>query len=379
MKYFLIAGEASGDLHASHLIRSLRLQDSEAEFRFIGGEMMAQAAGVAPLMAYQDLAYMGFVAVIRHLPTILRAERRCKEAICEWRPDRLILIDYPGFNLRIARYVKSQGICPIFYYISPKLWAWKSYRIKAMRRDVDRILSILPFEVEYFSQRNYPNISYVGNPTLDEVTAFRAGYGETRSDFCARHHLDAKLPIVALLAGSRRQEIRDNLHIMTAALRRVGMRANIVLACAPGISDEYYAEVCEGETLSMVRAETYPLLLHADAALVTSGTATLETALFGTPQVVCYKMMGGRITNWLQPRILSVKYISLVNLIADAPVVPELIAAEMTPERVASHLRPLLDKASPEYRAQISGYDTVQRRLGSAGAPDCAAQEVIKF
>lgn len=377
MKYFLIAGEASGDLHASHLIKALRQQDAEAQFRFIGGEMMAVAAGIEPLMAYSDLAYMGFVAVIRHLPTILRAEQECKEAIRQWNPDRLILIDYPGFNLRIAKYVKAQGICPIYYYISPKLWAWKSYRIKAIQRDVHHILSILPFEVEWFAQRSYPNITYVGNPTLDEVAAFRAKYHESRQDFCHRLDLDPSQPIIALLAGSRRQEVADNLHNMTAALRHGGVKANVVLACAPGLTDEYYAEVCQGENLTMVRDETYPLLHHADAALVTSGTATLETALLGTPQVVCYKMMGGCVTNWLQPRILSVKYISLVNLIADNSVVPELIAAQMTPQRIASCLVPLLDKDSAEYKSQISGYETVYQRLGMPGAPANAAQKII--
>lgn len=402
MRYFFIAGEASGDLHASHLIRSLRANDAEAEFRGFGGDLM-QAEGMQLLRHYRDLAYMGFVQVVLHLRTILRALRDCENAIESWQPHCVVLVDYPGFNLKIAEWVKSHTPCPVFYYIAPKIWAWKEGRIRSIRRNVDHLLSILPFEVDYFSRRHHYPVEYVGNPSHDEVSAFLSAYEETREAFCARHGWDDDRELIAVLAGSRRAEVADNLPRMLEAVRRVAdpARYRVVLAAAPGISDEEYARygislptvsavatddagktaaAVESSTSSSgqlpicaVRGETFALLTHARAALVTSGTATLETALFNVPQVVCYNMKGGILVRKLRPYFLKCRFISLVNLIADLEVVPELIADDTRPANLAAHLAPLLED-SPTRRAQLSGYAEMRHRLGSVGAPDRAAR-----
>ena len=402
MRYFFVAGEASGDLHASHLIRSLRANDAEAEFRGFGGDLM-QAEGMQLLRHYSDLAYMGFVQVVLHLRTILRALRDCESAIESWQPHCVVLVDYPGFNLKIAEWVKSHNVCPVFYYIAPKIWAWKEGRIRSIRRNVDHLLSILPFEVDYFSRRHHYPVEYVGNPSHDEVSAFLSTYEETREAFCVRHGWDDQRELIAVLAGSRRAEIADNLPRMLEAVRRVAdpARYRVVLAAAPGISDEEYARygislsaasaatsddagksaaaLISSATFSgqlpicAVRGETFALLTHARAALVTSGTATLETALFNVPQVVCYNMKGGILVRKLRPYFLKCSFISLVNLIADREVVPELIADDTRPANLAAHLAPLLED-SPTRRAQLSGYAEMRHRLGSVSAPDRAAR-----
>lgn len=377
MRYFLIAGEASGDLHAAHLITALRQRDAAAEFCLIGGDLMGKAAGVTPVLHYRDLAFMGFIPVLLHLPTILRGMRRCKAAIRDFRPDRLILVDYPGFNLSIAKYVHAQRLCPVCYYISPKIWAWKEYRIRALRRDVDCLLSILPFEVEWFGQRHGYAVQYVGNPTLDEVTAFRTDYAEERSDFVARHGGDTRKPVVALLAGSRSHEIARNLPLMLDAVAAVGSGCNVFIAGAPGTSAEVYAPyVAAHPEVRVVHGETFALLSHATAALVTSGTATLETALFGVPQVVCYATALPHLLRWARRHVLSVQHISLVNLIAGREVVPELVAADCTRGRIAAALSPLLADTAVR-RAQLEGYGEMRRRLGAVGAPAVAAQHII--
>ena len=402
MRYFFVAGEASGDLHASHLIRSLRANDAEAEFRGFGGDLM-QAEGMQLLRHYRDLAYMGFVQVVLHLRTILRALRDCENAIESWQPHCVVLVDYPGFNLKIAEWVKSHTSCPIFYYIAPKIWAWKEGRIRSIRRNVDDLLSILPFEVDYFSRRHHYPVEYVGNPSHDEVSAFLSAYEETREAFCVRHGWDDDRELIAVLAGSRRAEIADNLPRMLEAVRRVAdpARYRVVLAAAPGISDEEYARYGislsaasaatsddAGKTaaaltssatssgqlpICAVRGETFALLTHARAALVTSGTATLETALFNVPQVVCYNMKGGILVRKLRPYFLKCPFISLVNLIADREVVPELIADDTRPANLAAHFAPLLED-SPTRHAQLSGYVEMRHRLGPVGAPDRAAR-----
>lgn len=278
MKYYLIVGEASGDLHASHLMQSLCKYDADAQFRFFGGDLMT-AVGGTRVRHYRELAYMGFVPVLLHLPTIFRNMAMCKRDIVEWQPDVVILVDYPGFNLNIAQYLHSHTRIPVFYYISPKIWAWKEWRIRNIKRDVSELFSILPFEVPFFEERHHYPIHYVGNPTADEVRNFRASYTESRQDFGTRHQLDDR-PIIALLAGSRRQEIKDNLPMMIAATERLLERRGLtrqyqmVLAGAPSIDDAYYAPFLKGHDVAMVRNETYPLLSHAVSALVTSGTAT---------------------------------------------------------------------------------------------------------
>ena len=285
MKYYLIVGEASGDLHASHLMQALERQDPEADFRFFGGEKM-QAVGGTLVRHYRELAYMGFIPVLLHLPTILRNMRQCKDDIRGWKPDVVILVDYPGFNLKIAKYVHAELNIPVYYYISPKIWAWKEYRIKNIKRDVDELFSILPFEVAFFEGKHRYPIHYVGNPTADEVRSFREGYDESPEAFRRRYGLSDK-PIIALLAGSRQQEIKDNLPAMIEAATSFP-DYQLVLAGAPSIDDGYYRKFIEGQPVTLVHNDTYALLAQSAAALVTSGTATLETALFDVPQVVCY-------------------------------------------------------------------------------------------
>ncbi|EGF57999.1 lipid-A-disaccharide synthase [Bacteroides fluxus] len=374
MKYYLIVGEASGDLHASHLMAALKGEDPQAEFRFFGGDMMA-AVGGTMVKHYKELAYMGFIPVLLHLRTIFANMKRCKEDIVAWQPDVLILVDYPGFNLNIAKFVHAETQIPVFYYISPKIWAWKEYRIKNIKRDVDELFSILPFEVEFFEGKHRYPIHYVGNPTMDEVTAFLSSAPEEAfEDFVRADGLPSK-PVIAILAGSRKQEIKDNLpDMLRAASAFTGYQ--LVLAGAPGIAPEYYEQYMGGADVKIIFNRTFPLLRQATAALVTSGTATLETALFRVPQAVCYHTPMGKVIAFLKRHVLKVKYISLVNLIAGREVVKELVADTMTVEQVRSELgRILYDE---EYRRQmLEGYEYMASRLGEAGAPKHAAHEMV--
>lgn len=374
MKYYLIVGEASGDLHASHLMSSIISRDPEAQFRFFGGDMMSEAAGDrgVRLKHYRELAYMGFIPVLLHLNTILKNMRHCREDIVAWNPDVVILVDYPGFNLKVAKYIKEHTTIPLFYYISPKIWAWKEYRIKAIKRDISEMYSILPFEVPFYEgKHNYP-IHYVGNPTADEVRQFRASYDGTLDI-----PNDNGLPVIALLAGSRLQEIKDNLPSMIEATRHLSDRYQMVLAGAPGVAPEYYDRFLHGTGVRIVYGKTYPLLSHAVAALVTSGTATLETALFGVPQVVCYRMILPHLVALLRRLLLKVKYISLVNLIADAEVVRELVADTFTVDNIRRELDAILP-GSPARDVMLRGYEEVSHRLGTSVAPDNAASLIVK-
>ena len=391
MKYYIIAGEASGDLHASNLMRALKAKDPEAEFRFFGGDLM-QAVGGTLVKHYRELAYMGFVQVALHARTILLNMRLCKEDIAAWAPNVVILVDYPGFNLSIAKYVKTHTQIPVYYYISPKIWAWKEYRIKDIRRYVNEMFSILPFEVPFYASHGYP-IHYVGNPCVDAVAEFKAQYTETREEFCARHGLNPELPIVALLAGSRKQEIKDNLPVMLTATKhfkpgRIHRRERIkgfqwVIAGAPGIDKEMYGQASNAypskEGLFVVYGETYALLSHSYAAMVTSGTATLETALFRVPQVVCYYIMCGKVVSWLRSLVLKVEYISLVNLVANFPLVRELVAHEMRERELTEELdRLLLDDF---YRNRMfDEYDKkVIAPLGEPGASEHTAEKMVEL
>lgn len=375
MKYYLIAGEASGDLHASHLMAALKAEDPQAEFRFFGGDLMA-AVGGTPVKHYKELAYMGFVPVLLHLRTIFANMKRCKADIVAWQPDVLILVDYPGFNLNIAKYVHAHTQIPVFYYIAPKIWAWKEYRIKNIKRDVDALFSILPFEMEFFEGKHAYPIHYVGNPTVDEVAAFQASASETFDEFIRANGLSSQ-PIIALLAGSRKQEIKDNLPDMLRAAAAFP-DYQLVLAGAPGISPDYYKRYVAGADVKILFGRTYPLLRQAKVALVTSGTATLETALFRVPQVVCYHTPMGRIVAFLKRNMLKVKYISLVNLIADREVVKELVADTMTVEQVRSELQRILHDGAYRYR-MLQGYDYMASRLGEPGAPGRAAREMVTW
>lgn len=373
MKYYLIVGEASGDLHASHLMTALLKEDPKAEFRFFGGDMMS-AVGGTRVRHYRELAYMGIIAVLLHLRTILRNMAFCKRDIVEWRPDAVILVDYPGFNLKIAKYVHEHTKIPVYYYISPKIWAWKEYRIKEIKRNVDELFSILPFEVPFFEQKHHYPIHYVGNPTAEEVRQFRAAYNVSGEEFRRKHGLDER-PIIALLAGSRKQEIAGNLPQMIAAARRFG-DYQLVLAAAPGIDAEFYDAFIGGSDVHVVRGETYALLSHADTALVTSGTATLETALFRVPQVVCYNTALPKLVGFLRRLVLKVKYVSLVNLIADREVVPELVANTFSEANIAEQLHRLLPDGAAR-REMLEGYEEVWRKIGEDSPSERTAKEMV--
>ncbi len=373
MKYYLIVGEASGDLHASHLMKALLKEDPKAEFRFFGGDMMS-AVGGTRVRHYRELAYMGIIAVLLHLRTILRNMAFCKRDIVEWQPDAVILVDYPGFNLKIAKYVHEQTKIPVYYYISPKIWAWKEYRIKEIKRNVDELFSILPFEVPFFEQKHHYPIHYVGNPTAEEVRQFRAVYNVSGEEFRREHGLDER-HIIALLAGSRKQEIAGNLPQMIAAARRFG-GYQLVLAAAPGIDAEFYDAFIGGSDVHVVRGETYALLSHADTALVTSGTATLETALFRVPQVVCYNTALPKLVGFLRRLVLKVKYVSLVNLIADREVVPELVANTFSEANIAEQLKRLLPDGAAR-REMLDGYEEVWRKIGEDSPSERTAKEMV--
>ena len=375
MKYYLIVGEASGDLHASHLMAALKEEDPSAEFRFFGGDLMA-AVGGTMVKHYKELAYMGFIPVLLHLRTIFANMKRCKEDIVAWNPDVVILVDYPGFNLDIAKFVHAKTQIPVYYYISPKIWAWKEYRIKNIKRDVDELFSILPFEVEFFEGKHQYPIHYVGNPTVDEVVAYQETNPKDFAAFIAANQLDNK-PVIALLAGSRKQEIKDNLPDMLKAASAFP-DYQLVLAGAPGITPEYYEKYVGQANVKIIFGQTYRILQHADAALVTSGTATLETALFRVPQVVCYHTPIGKVISFLRRHILTVKYISLVNLIADCEVVKELVADTMTVKNMQCELANLLENEVYK-KEMLTGYDYVAERLGPAGAPCHAAHGIVKL
>ena len=375
MKYYLIVGEASGDLHASRLMMSLKKYDAGAEFRFFGGDNMS-AVGGERVRHYNVLAYLGFVAVLLHLNTIFKNMKMCKEDIVRWRPDVVILVDYPGFNLGIAKFVKKNTKIPVYYYISPKIWAWKEWRIKSIKRDVKEMFSILPFEIDFYEKKHKYKIHYVGNPTAEEVYNFQNQYTENFDYFCAANSLQYK-PIIALLAGSRKQEIKDNLPAMIEAAKRFE-DYQLVLAGAPSIDDSYYAKFLKGTNVRIVKNNTYALLSNATAALVTSGTATLETALFNVPQVVCYETPLPKLIRFAFNHIIKVKFISLVNLIVNREVVPELLADRFRVDYIANELYKILPGKQAR-EDMLQGYREVRERLGDAVAPDNAARIMLRL
>ena len=371
MKYYLIAGEASGDLHASKLMNALKKEDPQAQFRFFGGDLM-QAEGGALVKHYSEMAYMGFIPVLLNIDKVLHNIRLCKSDIEEFHPDVLILVDYPGFNLRMAKFAKTRLNIPVHYYISPKIWAWKEYRIKDIKRYVDKMYSILPFEIPFYQKHHY-QIDYVGNPTVDEM-AMRPFADEKFDSFISENNLENK-PIIALLAGSRKAEITANLPTMIDAASSF-TDYQLVIAGAPGISPDFYHTFISGKRVSIVFEKTYRLLQQSSAALVTSGTATLETAILKVPQVGWYKMGGGKIAYNLFKHILKVKFVSLVNLIADREIVKELLVHLFTTENVKNELDKILN--DPDKRKQmLQGYAEVAERLGNPGAPQNAAKKIV--
>ncbi|MDD2437441.1 MAG: lipid-A-disaccharide synthase [Massilibacteroides sp.] len=373
MKYYLIAGEASGDLHAANLMRALKKEDAEADFRFWGGDLM-QTVGGKLVKHYREMAYMGFIPVILHLHTILRNMEHCREDIRRYQPNVVILIDYPGFNLKIARFVKTELHLPVHYYISPKIWAWKQYRINAFRKHVDRMFCIFPFEPAFFSKLNY-QVDYVGNPSVDSVCEFKQHYTESFIEFVRKHQLEEK-PILALLSGSRRQEIKDNLPTMLEVSARYP-QYQAVIAGAPGIDPSYYTKFTQGYQARIVFGETYPLLQHSRVALVTSGTATLETALFRVPQIVCYYTPAGKLISFVFRHFFHTPYISLVNLIAGKEIVQELFGARFSKTTIEKELNRLVDDNVSRDKIQ-EGYDTVIRLLGKPGAASRAASLIFQ-
>ena len=382
MKYYLIAGEASGDLHASRLMRSLKQQDCEADFRYFGGDLMAAEGGTL-VKHYRELAYMGFVPVLLHLRTILRNMKMCKQDITDWQPDAVILVDYPGFNLSIAKYVhetRCENTAPrVFYYISPKLWAWKEYRIKNIKRYVDELFSILPFEVEFFEQKHHYPIHYVGNPTAQEVQEFQKKAEMSNDDFLRHNGLSPTEPVIAILCGSRKQEIKDNLPAMLEAVESYLDDYQVVIAGAPAIEHEYYEQFVKDARVNVLfPGWTYQLLYNAKAALVTSGTATLETCMFRVPQVVCYYTPLKHFIGAMRKVVLNVEYVSLVNLIADREVVTELVAETFSVKNIRRELKQILPGGSKRQK-MLDDYEEVHRRLGESTAPDRAAELMVKL
>ena len=365
MKYYLIAGEASGDLHGANLMRALAEIDPQAQFRFWGGDRM-EAVGGKLIKHYRDLAFMGFWEVVTNLRTILRNINLCKGDITAYQPDALIFIDYPGFNMRIAKWAKQQGI-PTHYYISPQIWAWKENRIKAIRRDVDAMYVILPFEKDFYEGKHQYPVHFVGHPLLDAIATRREVSMEV---FKRENGLDER-PIIALLPGSRKQEIAKMLSVMLSVVGSYHPY-QFVIAGAPSLGYDFYRQFIREENVHFVSGKTYDLLSHAHAALVTSGTATLETALFRVPEVVCYR--GNWISYQIAKRVISLKYISLVNLIMDAPVVTELIQGDLNTRNLKVELDKLLD---PAYRDKLQrDYQALRERLGNEGASRRTAQAI---
>ena len=361
MKYYIIAGEASGDLHASNLVRELKKKDPEAEVRGWGGDLMRDV-GVSIVRHYKDTAIMGFVNVLRKLGTLKANIRYCREDIRKWNPDVVILVDYAGFNLRIARFAKHIGL-KVFYYISPKLWAWNTGRVKQIKRYVDRMYTIFPFETEFYRHYDYP-VYYGGNPLVDAI-ASRPCQEETFADFIHANGLPDR-PIIALLAGSRKQELK---YVLPMMLRMVPYfpEYQFVIAGAPSMAAEDYAPYVKDVPVHIVYGETYRLVSQAKAALVTSGTATLETALLRTPQVVCYNGEAPRLSYFLFKTVVKVKYISLVNLIYGGEAVKELMMQYLTEDNLRRELSRILTDASAREK-MLNAYDEIIRRLGAPGA-----------
>ncbi|MEE4177881.1 MAG: lipid-A-disaccharide synthase [Bacteroides sp.] len=369
MKYYLIAGEASGDLHASNLMRALMARDGDARFRIWGGDRMV-AQGGELVKHITELAFMGFLEVLLNLRTILRNIALCKKDLLKWKPDVLILIDYPGFNLRMAKFAREQGI-RVVYYISPQIWAWKQSRVKQIRRDVDRMLVILPFEKTFY-ERFGVEVHYVGHPLLDALEEYTGD--DSLGDFLQENQL-AERPIVALLPGSRKQELSASLKLMASMVRHFPAY-QFVVAGVKAHPESYYQELTAGTNIRILFGQTYRLLAHARAALVTSGTATLETALFGVPQAVCYR--AGRISYLIARRLVKVKYISLVNLVMDRPLVREMIQDDFNARDLKQELNRLLN--DQDYVGKIlSGYSELRHKLGDKGASEDAASHIIDF
>lgn len=372
MNYMIVAGEASGDLHASRVMKEIKALDPDARFRFLGGDLMAAQAGCEPDIHYRDMNVMGFSEVIRSFSRLLGIYRKATALIDAWKPDVLLLVDYPGFNLKLAKYAKKHGI-RVEYFISPKVWAWKEWRVKSIRRYVDRMYSILPFEVQFYRRHNY-EITYVGNPSVGEID-WSLGHLPPKKHFMDRQGITDPRPMIALLPGSRKGEIRNNLPLMIEAAKRYP-EFQYVVAAAPSVPERFYREVAQDQGLTLVFGATHALVKYSQGALVTSGTATLETALIGTPQVVCYRANGMKLSYKIMEKLLKVRYVSLPNLIVGHEIVPELLVHRCTVEAISHNLSPLL-QSSPQRDWQLSGYRSMRRKLGTTDAARRTAEEIV--
>lgn len=364
MHYFLIAGEASGDLHAASLIEALKNRDSDAQFTFLGGDLMAAAARCKPIIHYRDMAYMGFVDVAKNILKIKANFKAAREAIRNQKPDCLILIDYPSFNLKMAKFAKKLHI-PVYYYIPPKIWAWKGWRIKTIKKYVDKVFAIFPFEVYFYKKYDY-EVDYVGNPSVVEIAQEKSRLPE-RKDFIKANKLQDK-PFIALLPGSRVSEIKNNLPVMVAAMKQFPQYRGVI-AGAPGIDPEFYSQF---SSLPVVEGQTYTLLSHSRAALVTSGTATLETALMGIPQVAMYQGGGSKMVYNIMKQILKIPFVTLPNLIANKQIIPELLIHLCTPDSVAAELGKILPDRQAR-QSMLEGYEYMAASLGTQHAPTVTA------
>jgi len=368
MKYYLIAGEASGDLHASNLMKELKLLDKSAQFRFFGGDLMLSQGG-SLVKHYREMAFMGFFSVAANAGKVLKNLSQCKKDISDWNPDILILVDYAGFNLKIAEFVKKNiPSLPVHFYISPKIWAWKEYRIKAFKKYIDHMYVILPFETAFFKKHGFP-VDYVGNPCVDSVMEYLSKPFD-EIEFRKKHNLDDR-PVLAILAGSRKKEVMSNLPLMLE-VASMFCEYQIVIAGAPGLDKEFYNKYLNNN-VGIIFGETYSVLRIANSAIVTSGTATLETCLFNVPQVVCYAMGGGPVPNYLFKLIMKVKYFSLVNLIADKYVVDELLGENFTNERLYKSLNNIIND-SEKRNSVFKEYSNIQKVLGESGAAKRTAE-----
>ena len=372
MKYFIIAGEASGDLHASHLMCELKKGDSSADFTYFGGDLMAHEGGTL-LKHYREMAFMGLLPVLFNLHKIKHNFKLAQKKLLEIKPDVLILVDYPGFNLPMAKFAKANGI-KVFYYISPKIWAWKTKRVHKVKKFVDEMFTIFPFESEFYARYNY-KVRFVGNPTIDELSR-RPNQQETFPEFILKNKLQDK-PLIALLAGSRRQEIKRILPVLAIVSRQFA-QYQFVIAGAPSQSQHLYDEVLGKTSIPVVFGQTYELLQQSTAALVASGTATLETAYINVPQVVCYRIEAGRLGTWVKDQLVKIPFISLVNLIAGREIVKELFQQYCTPETVGKELNKILtDRIYRE--SMLAGYAEVLAELGGPGCAERAANEMIEL
>lgn len=366
MKYYIIAGEASGDLHGSNLMKEIQKKDGDSDFRYWGGDLM-KAVGGDMVKHYKDLAFMGFAEVLMNLRTILSNLKKCKEDIQKYKPDTLILIDYPGFNLRIAEWAHKKGI-RVVYYISPQIWAWKKNRVYKIRKVVDKMIVILPFEKEFYQKYNY-EVEYVGHPLLDSLENEEK---LQRDEFLIKNHLDNK-PIIALLPGSRKQEVRKMLNKMLQLVDDYS-DYQFIIAGVNTLEDQFYQEIIGNKNTKLIKGQTHSVVRHAEAALVTSGTATLETALIGTPEVVCYQ--GNRISYEIAKRIVDINYISLVNLIMDREVVKELIQTDLNHQNIKTQLDLILFNDNHR-KTMLDDFAELRMKLGNSGASEKAAAIVV--